>query len=154
MAVRTERESDRKRSGRLVGAAETSEELAEWRRLQQRNLNILGLVKRKESPKESSWQVRQSRSCQKKKEQGRLSRVPDRKRERVKASESRTLAREKGRSEREHGEERVESTVKEDKFQGGKEGKARRTSIGIVERSKSSPGGSAESWFHSKSGQT
>ena len=69
-----------KRNCRLVGAAETSKERAEWRRLQRRNLNILGLPKRKEWPqchKESSWQERRSRPCQKEKEQSRLSRVPD-----------------------------------------------------------------------------
>ena len=48
------------KSGRLVGAAETSKELAEECRLQHKNLNILGLLKRKEWPqchRESSWQV-------------------------------------------------------------------------------------------------
>ena len=71
------------RSGRLVGAAETSKELAEWRRLQQRNLSILDLLKRKEWPqchRESSWQVRRNRLCQKEKEQSRQSRAPDRER--------------------------------------------------------------------------
>ena len=38
--------------------------------------------------------------------------------ERVKVGENRTLVREGG-SEREHGEERVGSTVKEGRFQGG-----------------------------------
>ena len=38
--------------------------------------------------------------------------------ERVKVGESRTLAREGG-SEQEHGVERVDSTVKECRFQGG-----------------------------------
>ena len=69
-----------KRNGRLVGAAETSKERAEWRRLQRKNLNILGLSKRKEWPqchRESSWQVRRSRPCQKVKEQSRQSRIPD-----------------------------------------------------------------------------
>ena len=50
------------RSGSLVGATETSKELAEWPRLQQRNLSILDLLRRKEWPqchRESSWQVRQ-----------------------------------------------------------------------------------------------
>ena len=46
MEERTERESDR-RSGRLVGGAETSKELAEWRRLQRKNLSMLGLLKKK-----------------------------------------------------------------------------------------------------------
>ena len=71
---------EEKRNGRLVGAAETSKERAEWRRLQRKNLSILGLPKRKEWPqchKESSWQERRSRPCQKEKEQSRLSRVPD-----------------------------------------------------------------------------
>ena len=58
--ARTERESDRrkeKRNGRLYGVAETSNERAEWRRLQRKNLNKLGLPKRKQWPqchKESS----------------------------------------------------------------------------------------------------
>ena len=37
-----------KRSGRIVGTAETSKEHAEWRRLQRKNLNMLGLLKKKE----------------------------------------------------------------------------------------------------------
>ena len=71
---------EEKRNGRLYGAAETSKERAEWRRLQRKNLNILSLPKRKEWPqyyRESSWQERRSRPCQKEKEQSRLSRVPD-----------------------------------------------------------------------------
>ena len=43
--VRTERV---RTSGRLVGGAETSVELAEWRSLQRKNLNILGQLKTKE----------------------------------------------------------------------------------------------------------
>ena len=50
----------------------------------------------------------------------------------------------------------MDSTVKEVKYQGEKGGQARRTSLGEVEESivlvserKSSPRGSAESWFHS-----
>ena len=71
---------EEKRSGRLVGVAETSKERAEWRRLQRKNLNILGLSKRKEWPqchRESSWQVRRSRPFKKEKEESRLSRAPD-----------------------------------------------------------------------------
>ena len=56
--------------------------------------------------------------------------------ERVKMGESRALTRERG-SEREHGVERADSTVKEGRFQGGKEGQARRASLGEVEGSKS-----------------
>ena len=81
--ARTEQEKvgeEEKRNGRLVGAAETSEERAEWRRLQRKNLSIQGLLKRKEWPRchrESSWQVRRSHPCQEEKEQSRQSRVPD-----------------------------------------------------------------------------
>ena len=50
--------------------------------------------------------------------------------------ESRTLARERG-SEREHGVERVDSTVNEGRFQGGKGGQARRASLEQVEGSMS-----------------
>ena len=39
---------EEKRSGRLVGAAETSKELAEWPTPQRKNLNILGVLKRKD----------------------------------------------------------------------------------------------------------
>ena len=69
-----------KRNGRLVGAAETSKERAEWCKLQRKNWSILGLPKMKEWPqchRESRWQERRSRPCQKEKEQSRLSRVPD-----------------------------------------------------------------------------
>ena len=70
---------EEKRSGKLDGAAETSKERAEWRSLQRKNLNKLGLPKKKEWPqyhRESSWQERRSRPYQKEKEQSRLSRVP------------------------------------------------------------------------------
>ena len=43
-----------------------------------------------------------------------------------KVCESFTLVREKG-LEQEHGKKRMDSTVKESRFQGGEEGKARRT---------------------------
>ena len=70
---------EERKNGRLVGVAETSKVRAEWRRLQRKNWNILGLPKRKEWPqwhRESSWQERWSRPCLKEKEQSRLSRVP------------------------------------------------------------------------------
>ena len=53
--------------------------------------------------------------------------------ERVKVGESRTLARERGGSEREHGVERVDSTMKEGRFQGGRGGQAKRPSLKEVE---------------------
>ena len=114
-----------KRNGRLVGAAETSKERAEWRRLQQKNFNILGMLKRKEWPqcrRESSWQERQSHPCQKEKDQSRQSRVPDH-RGGGGGGESQGGREphlgERGGSEREHGDTRVDSTVNESRFQGG-----------------------------------
>ena len=107
--ARIERESDRKRSGRLVGAAETSKERAEWRRLQRKNLNILGLLKRKEWLQrhiESSWQEPRSRPWQKEKEQSRQSRVLDHKGGKSQGGREPHLG-ERGGYEREHEEERV-----------------------------------------------
>ena len=69
-----------KKNGRRGGVAETRKERAEWRTLQRKNLNTLGLPIRKEWPqchRKSSWQERRSRSYQKEKEQSRLSGVPD-----------------------------------------------------------------------------
>ena len=56
--------------------------------------------------------------------------------EKVKVGETRTLARE-GRSEREHGEGRVDYTMKEGRFQGGQGGQATRASLEQVEGSMS-----------------
>ena len=145
---------EEKRNGRLYDAAETSKEHAEWRRLQQKNLSILGLPKRKEWPqchRKSSWQERRSRPCQKEKEQSRLSKAPDREGERVKVSESRTLTRKRGIRARAwngkgglHQERRQIS---------GRKGRASKKSLPRTSRRKhermsgrkSSPGRSAES---------
>ena len=43
---RESRKADEERNSRLVGAAETSKELVEWRKLQRKNFNKLGLPKR------------------------------------------------------------------------------------------------------------
>ena len=115
-----------KRSGRFVGAAETSEELAEWRRLLRKNFSILDLLKRKERLQchgESSWQICQSRPCQTENEQSRQSRAPDHEGGESQGGSRAAPWRERGGSEREHGEERVDSTVKEGRFQGREEGK-------------------------------
>ena len=45
--------------------------------------------------------------------------------------------RERGRSEREHGEERIDSIVKERRFLGGKGGQSKRASLEEVEGSMS-----------------
>ena len=102
---------EEKKNGRFVGAAETSKERAEWRRLQRKNLSILGLPKRKEWPqchRESSWQERRSRPCQKEKEYSRQTRIPDHKEGESQGGREPHLG-ERGGTEREHGEERVES---------------------------------------------
>ena len=119
---------EEKRNGRLVDAAETSKERAEWRRLQRKILSILGLLKRKEWPqchRESRWQERRSRPYQKEKEQSRLSKAPDHEGKESQGGREPHLGERGGRSEREHEVERVDSTVKEGKFQRGKGGQAR-----------------------------
>ena len=71
---------EEKRNGRCVGADETSNKRAEWRRLQRKNWNILGLPKRKVWPqchRESSWQERRRHPYQKEKEHSRQFRVLD-----------------------------------------------------------------------------
>ena len=149
------------RNGRLVGAAETSKERAEWRRLQRKNWSILGLPKRKDWPqchRESSWQERQSRPCQRKRNRavcpkhqimrGRESRwaraTPWREREiRARAwSGKGGLHRERGQIPRRTGRASKESLPR-----------ASRRKHERVSGRKSSPERSAESWFHSKSGQ-
>ena len=78
---KSQTEGEEKRNGRLVGAAETSKERAEWRRPQRKNLSLLGLLKKKDRPKchrVNSWQVCQSRLFLKENKQSRQSRVPDR----------------------------------------------------------------------------
>ena len=130
---------EEKRNGRLVGAVETSKERAEWRRLQQKNLSILGLLKSKQWPqchRESSWQVRQSRLCQKEKEQSGLSKATDHGGGESQDEREPHLG-ERGGSEREHGVEKVDSTVKKCRFQGGQGGQARRASLGDVKGSMS-----------------
>ena len=63
-----------------------------------------------------------------------MSRVPDH--EGIESRWARAAPwRKRGGSEREHEEERVDSTVKEGRFQGGHGGQARRASVGEVEGS-------------------
>ena len=116
--------------------------------------------KRVASVPESSWQVCQSCPCQKEKEQNCLSRVPD-----CKMGESQGK-REPFLGEREgvwgesmgekgglHHEGRQVPRRKERTSKKNLPRRSRRKHE-WVGRCKSSPGGSAESWFHSKSGQT
>ena len=149
---------EEKKNGRLVGAAETSKERAGWRRLQQKNLNILGLPKRKEWPqchRKSSWQERRSHPCQKEKEQSRLSKALDHEGERVKVGESRTLVREERIKARawsgKVGLDRERGQIPRRTGRASKKSLPR-TSTRKHERvsgRKRSPGRSAESWFHS-----
>ena len=114
---------EEKRNGRLVGAVETSKERVEWRRLQRKNLNIFRPAEkervasvpqreqlaRQEPPlpkgKGTEPSVQSTRSCGEGKESRWARAAP---------------WRERRESEREHEEERVDSTVKEGRFQRGK----------------------------------
>ena len=83
--------------------------------------------------------VRQSNLCQKEREQSRLSRASDCEvGESPSEREPHDGERERERGiKRDYGEEKVDSTVKEDRFQGGEGGQAQRTSVGEVEGSMS-----------------
>ena len=60
-----------------------------------------------------------------------------RKRNRAVSPEYQIVSGERGGSEREHEEERVDSTVNEGRFRGGEGGQARRASLGDVKESMS-----------------
>ena len=133
MEERTARvEEEEKRICKLVVAAETNKELANWCIVEQGNLNTLDLVKenRKEWPrrhKVRSRQVRQSRLCQKKKEMSHLFRSRDRE-----------IGESQGEREPHFGKVEVDqsgsmdSKVKEDGFQAGEERQAKITFLGEV----------------------
>ena len=148
---------EEKKNGRLVGAAETSKERAEWRRLQRRYLSILGLPKRKEWPqchRESSWQERRSRPCQKEKEQSRLSRVPDHEGREPHLGESEGDQRRAWSGKGGLHRERRQISIRKGRARKKSLPKTSRRKHDRVSGRKSSPGRSAESWLHSKSGQT
>ena len=141
--------------GRLVGAAETSVELEEMHRFQQKNLSKLSLVKRVASAqKMSSWQGLQSRFCRKEKEQSHHEMGE------CQGEQELYLGEKEGGSKQEHGEERVSSTVKENEFQKGDEWQAvslpckSKRKHESVSGPKCFPGRSKKSCFHCKSGQT
>ena len=89
--------------------------------------------------RESSWQGRRSRLWQEEKEQSRLFRVPDPGGEGGESQGGREphLSERVGGSEREHEEERVDSTVNKGRFQRGKKWQAKRASLEQVEGSMS-----------------
>ena len=69
------------------------------------------------------------------KEQSRQSRAPDREGGESQGERDLHLGEREEGSERKHREERVDSTVKEGRFQGGEGGKVRRASLREVEGS-------------------
>ena len=155
---------EEKKNIRLVGAAETTKERAEWRRLQRKNWNILGLPKRKEwlqYHRESSWQERRSRPYQKEKEQSRQSRVPDHEGGESQGGREPHLGKSEGRIRArawrgKGGLHRERRQIPRRKGRASKKSLPRtsRRKHERVSGRKSSPGQSTESWFHSKSGQT
>ena len=150
---------EEKKNGRLYGAAETSKERAEWCKLQQKNLNKLGLLKRKKWPqchRGSSCQVRRSRLCQKGK--GNRAVCPEyqiMRVERLKVGESRTLASERRIRARawrgEGGIHGKRGQIPRRKGRASKKSlpKRSRRKHKRVSGCKSSPGRSVESWLHS-----
>ena len=125
MEKRTERDSDRRRREVadllvLPRPAKSVQNGAGF----SKNLSILGLQKRKERLQRQKAVGKYARSTFAKRKRNRAA-YPEYqivRWERVKVSESRTLAREA--SGREHGEQRVDSTVKEGRFQGEDWGQA------------------------------
>ena len=113
-------EGEKKRNGRLVGAAEISKERAEWRKLKTKNLSILSLLKRKEWPRCQEAVGRYAGAALAKR---RRNRVVCPEYQIMRGGESRWARaapwRERRRSKRKRKEEKVESTVKEGRFQAG-----------------------------------
>ena len=131
MVAKIEQESERRRSGRLVGGAETSKELAEWRRLQWKNLNILASSKGKSGLSATGRAVGKYATFAKTKTKRYLSTSPD-----YEGGESQgerePHLRERRESERRHREVRVDSTVKEGRLQGEKGRQAKRAFLGQI----------------------
>ena len=126
--ARTERESN-KRNEVADLLVLPRPKLTDWRRLQQKNLCILGLLKRKEwlqCHRENSWQIRQSRLCLKKKKQNCLSKVPDREVGESQGEREPHLGEKEGNQNGSMNSKGVDSTVKEGRFQEGEGGKVRR----------------------------
>ena len=141
--ARTERESDnsrREEKWQTCWCCRDQQRAYRMAQASAEKLEHTGLPKRKEWPqchRESSWQERRSRLCQKEKEQSRLSRVPDYEGRRESKWARAAPWRERGGSEREHGVGRVDSTVNKGRLQGGQGGQATRASLEQVEGSMS-----------------
>ena len=143
---------EEKRNGRFVGAVETSKELAEWRRLQGKNWDRLGMPKKKSGLSATERAV------------GKLARAASAKIKRNRAvcpeyqimrGESRTLARVRGIRARawrgKNGLHRKRGQIPRRKGWASNKSIPRRgrRKHERVSGCKSSPGRSAESWFHS-----
>ena len=92
-------EQEKKRQWHTCGAAKTSKELAEWPRLQRKNLNILGLPKTKEWPQCHKKAVGKYARAAFAKGEMKSAICPKHqivRRESVKVSKNRTFTREKG----------------------------------------------------------
>ena len=124
---------EEKKNGRLVGAAEISKERAEWCRLQRKNLNTLGLPKRREASVPQREQLARTWEPPLPKGKGTEPSVQS---TRSWGGGSQD-GREKEGSEQEHGVGRVNCTVNKGRFQGGSGEQARRASLGEVEGSMS-----------------
>ena len=85
-------EKEEKRSGRLVGTADTSKERAEWRGLQRKNLSILGLLKKEEK---AVGKYDGAAFAKRKRNRAVSSEYQIMRGERVSMGESRSLARER-----------------------------------------------------------
>ena len=135
--ARAEREPDRKREEKwqTCWCCRDSKELAQWHRLHLKNLSTLGLLRRKDiATKRAVGKYAGVTLAKKKRNRTVCPEYQIMRGEKVKVSGSRTLERE-GRSEQEHGEERVDSTVKEGTLQGGEVKQTRRASLGKVKGS-------------------
>ena len=137
-------EEEEKRNGRVVGAAETIRDRGKWRTFQRKNLNILGLLKRKECPqchRESSRKYTGAALAKRKRNRVVCPEYQIMRGERLKVGESRTLTRGKGIRAR---AQRGKGGLHRERRQIPSRRKHER-----VSRRKSSSGRSAESWFYS-----
>ena len=89
---------EEKRNGRLVGAAKTSKERAEWRRLQQKNLNKLDLKGKSGLSATERADGKDARAALPKRKRNRAvcPKCQIMRGQRVKVGESRTLAKVRG----------------------------------------------------------
>ena len=139
--ARTERESDsrKRKMADLLVLPRPAKSMQNGAGFSGKNLSILGLPKKSGVSATGKADGKNAGAALTKRERNRAV-CPEyqiMKGERVKMGESRTLTRQRGRSEREHGKGRVDSTVNEGRIQGGKGEHVRRASLEEVEGSMS-----------------